>query len=707
MHCPCLHPSVTASSPSNSEAEKSFLRDSSTTAAATVLFPFQSTWSNETFATQLCAQMNAGDATSVRIAPQSGIFTGVYFVIPDCFYTKAGLVTTLYLDSIILQGDPTHPNPLNRVAAAISQTPSSFSLYRSRIVLNTGARASIDWNGISSITSSVEKLDIQLTDLGAGSTVPTFPTYIPYVALISCGLSGQLPTQLYQSQRSTVSKDFQINFSDNDLSGPISSTFLTGLDHSSRSVLLLLSNNRLSGEFPSSLFAGHFASCLQASINLDNNAFTGPLNNIFASTTFNESVLQVFTVTGNNNDFDGVLPSWLGATTTLSLLNLNCDNCKLTSVGNSPFVPSPTGSSDIVVSVKNNLITGPIPSSFFDIPYPAGSFHLLMSGNNLGSLPSDLFDQANFAQADYVTFDFSNAGLTGQLPNRAGVFGTSRNVYKGNFNDNNMMTGTLPPTFLASIRPQGTPSNTLTSIEFNITNTGLTGDLALPILGDVASSGYLALSLDASNSRFTSISFPNSSYGLRSLNIGNNPTLTGSLPSSLFQLNPSLEVLSAFNTKLSGTMPDMGTLNPGVLKTLDLSDTDIDFCSGDRITWISSKLTSCQLEHTTAFNCTSEYPSVCVITAPPPVVPTAPVFEPQISQPISTPVTTPIASEIPAPSTTTPLSNPDIGPVSVPIGASPTPISEPSVLPTPPNSATRPAICVAISVLICMGMILM
>ena len=555
----------------------------------------------------------------------------------------------------------------------------------------------------SHLTSSVEKLDIQNTDLGAGSTVPTFPTYIPYVRLISCGLSGQLPTQLFQSQRSTVSIDFQINFSDNDLSGPIPPTFLTGLDRSSRSVFLLLSNNRLSGEFPSSLFAGQFAFCVQASIRLDNNAFTGPLNNIFASTTFNASVLQSFTVSCNNNNFDGVLPSWLNATQVLVLYSLYCDNCNLTSVGNSPFASSPNGLSSIVVSVKYNQIAGPVPSAFFVIPCSPSLLNLYMSGNNLGSLPSDLFDQANFAQAASMTLDFSNAGLTGQLPNNAGVFGTINLYYRGNFNDNNMMTGTLPPTFLSSFRGPTTPQAVSTIIELNLANTGLSGNLELPILGTSSSALIIGLSLDASNSKFTSISFPNGTSGLRSLAISNNPTLTGSLPGSLFELNPNLHALSAFNTKLSGTMPDMGTLNPSALKTLALSDTDIDFCSGDRITWNSSQLTSCQLEHTTAFNCTSEYPSICVITAPPPVVPTAPVFEPQISQPISTPVTIPITPESPAVSTPTLPSHPDVGPISVPVGATPTRVSEPSVLPTPPSSTTRPAISVAVCALICIG----
>ena len=687
---------MTASIQSNSKTELSFLRDSSTSAAATVNFRFESTWTNETFATQLCAQMDAGDATNVQITPSNSAFAGlVYFVIPDCFYTKSSLITTLYLDTVILQGDSTHPNPLNRLAAAISQTPTSFTMYRGRMVLNTGVPASIDWSGISSITSSVEKLDIQYTDLGAGSNVPTFPTYIPYVWLVSCGLSGQLPTQLYQSQRITISKSFSINFSDNDLSGSIPSTFLTGLDFSSGQVILFLTNNRLSGEFPTSLYAGHFTSCLQVAINLDNNAFAGPLNNIFASTTFNTSLLQIFTVSCNNNDFDGVLPSWLNATETLTSFLLNCDNCKLSSVANLPCAPSPNPITAVIVSVKNNQIAGPLPSSFFAIPYSPKNFHLYMSGNNLGTLPSDLFDQANFTFATLLTLDFSNAGLTGQLPSIAGVFGTGSVSYTGSFNDNNMLAGTLPPTFLSSIRDSA-PATISTTINFNVSNTGITGNLMLPSLGTVDSEPFCSVSLDASNSSFTSISFPNGTSGLQSLTIGHNPSLTGSLPRSLFERNPSLEVLSAFNTKLSGTMPDMGTLNPGSLKTLDLSDTDIDFCSGDRITWTSSRLTSCQLEHTTAFNCTSEYPSVCLITAPPPVVPTVPVFEPQ---PISTPATTPITPESPAISTPTPMSNPDVGPVS--IGATPTPVS------APPNSATRPAICAAFSLLICMGMMIM
>ena len=245
----------------------------------------------------------------------------------------------------------------------------------------------------------------------------------------------------------------------------------------------------------------------------------------------------------------------------------------------------PTSTPESIPSV------GPIPSSFFDIPYCPSSFSLTMSGNNLGSLPTDLFDQANFTRTGSLTLDFSNAGLTGQMPNSAGVFGTSNIIYIGNFNDNNMMTGTLPSTFLSSIRRPSGSSLVITTINFNVANTGLTGDLAVLDLGDVVNQGFIGLYLDASNSSFTSISFPNGTSGLRSLTISNNPTLTGSLPGSLFELNPKLQTLSAFNTKLSGTMPDMGTLNPSVLTTLDLSDTDIDFCSGDRITWIDKSTT--------------------------------------------------------------------------------------------------------------------
>lgn len=228
-------------------------------------------------------------------------------------------------------------------------------------------------------------LIIDSTHLGIGSTIPSFPTLIPTLQLESCGLTGQLPTQLFQSPRSKAYSSFSINLSNNDLSGPVSPTFLTGLGFSSTSVTLRLANNRLSGEFPSSVLAGHFGSATTVTVNLANNAFSVPLTNIFASTTFNSQALTSFAVFCSSNNFDGVLPSWLHAMAKLVSYGLLCDNCKLSSVANSPFdVSSPHTLTTFDISVLHNPIVGPVPSSFFMIPNSPERFILVMSGNNLG-----------------------------------------------------------------------------------------------------------------------------------------------------------------------------------------------------------------------------------------------------------------------------------------------------------------------------------
>lgn len=216
------------------------------------------------------------------------------------------------------------------------------------------------------------------------------------------------------------------------------------------------------------------------------------------------------------------------------------------------------------------------------------------------------------------------------------------------------------------------------------------------LLPDFAASPLVTLKLNAIQSDFTSLVLPSGTSGLVEFAVSNNLRLTGTLPSELFTLNPKLQALRASGTLLSGTMPNMGVLNPPALTTIDLSYTAIDFCVGTRIPWTAT-LSVCFLHSTSAFYCPNAYPPACQTSAPltPPPVTPPPVFVPvnppipatPISSPIgptpvtavptgSAPIVIPIAQPFAQPTSPQPIPAPISAPIAAPIAS--TPIVEPT-----------------------------
>lgn len=610
----------------------SFARDATAASAASVYITLQSTWTNETFSNALCSAI-ASDTTRVSISFYS---SGVRFLLPDCFYLKSGSLNDISFSSIIIQGNSTQPDPFKRLAAVISSRPTSFELVDCCTIRDTGETAVIDWNSLTFITSSVSKLVLQRTNLGIGSTIPTFPKFIPALTLESCGLTGTLPAQLYQSLPDAPVTTYLVSFLSNNLTGSIPSTLLTGLDISTLVRLTVdLSRNQLNGTFPSSLFAGHFAAVEQVSVTLAYNAFSGPVNNIFASSTFNPTSLRQFSAVCRTNNFVGVVPSWISMMPILTDYTFNCDYCSLDSMDGSPLAVSSThGKTYIWFYLNSNKLSGRVTSSFFYIPYSPYNFYIDLTSNRLTSLSVDVFENADFTSSSSASFSFGFNQFTGDMPNVAGRFGTSGIYYWAQF-DSSGFTGTIPPTFLSSITANSLPSAT-SRISLAVPRTGLTGTLWLP---DFSATPNVSLSLAAPSSDFTSIFFPNASSGLTSLSLINLRRLTGSLPTSLFQFNTKLTSIWVNRTPFSGDMPDMGALNLTGLTTLYMPDTNIDFCSGTRTPWTSSTI-NCELLHTTAFYCPQLYPSRCTTSAPL-IPPKAPVTPPQQEVPVPSFVTTP------------------------------------------------------------------
>ena len=616
---------------------------------ASVAIIMEPSWSNETFAHVLCSAVDS-HTLKVKLSATSGI--GPRYLLPDCFYLNSSSVIDIDFTYVIIRGNSTFPNPMSRLAAAISQTPLSFVLY-----------------DCSSLTS-----------LGSPATIPTFPTVIPRLQLSSCGLTGSLPTRLFKNGAQT-NESFVLNLNGNDLTGSIPSTFLSGVDLSTvhDNIYLALEWNRLSGDFPSNLFAGYLPSANSITVLLRENSFTGPLNDIFAASSFNVW-LNSFAVDARSNNFDGVTPTWIHMMPRLSTYRLNCDGCMLESMAGSPFAVSSTpGQTDIVVSLKNNKIVGHVSSLFFTIPHSPKSFDLRMPYNHLTSLADDLFEESNWTATASVIIDLGFNQLTGNVPSVAGQFGSSRIYYWIAMNSNPEMAGTLPPSFLSSICANAT-SSTNSEIALVIYSTRLTGPLTMP---NYSSTPLTSLTVITMNADFTTLVVPNTTSGILSLTIYNNPRLTGALPSSFFLDNPRLVTLNADNTQLNGVMPNMGAINSGSMETLRLSGTNIDFCSGTRSRWFINGYLNCALLHTSAYKCPNLYPSQCDISMPEP--PSAPVPVASVPVDLPVPISAPVVAPI-APTDAPVISVPEsqVTPVSV------TPTTAPAVAPTAGPATSQP-----------------
>lgn len=568
--------------------------------SATVTITIEASWSNPDFESALCGQLSS-TTMKLRVLKGSKILPSL---LPDCFYTSASSIVDLELGHVIIRGDSTTTNPLKRLAAAISQSPSSVVLSDCSILDQSSNPTNIDWSGISSITSSVQKFVITRAILGTSSTIPTFPKVIPTLELSESGFGGDLPTRLFQSSATQASDVFSLVLSNNSLTGSISPTFLSGVSFSTAKTLVFaLENNQISGIFPTKVFGASLSAAQFIDVSLANNAFTGPLSNIFASVTF--SKLVSMSVDAQSNAFDGAVPAWVNQLPSMSNYQLNCDNCKLTSVKGSPLaVSAQAGNATIDVSLSNNQIAGALTSSFFKMPYAPNKLVLRMPNNNVSSLASNAFADSTFTTTTYVLIDLHANKLTGNVPTTAGKFGTSGIYYWISFDSNNNMAGTVPSTFLSSICSKSTTS-TVSDIALVVHTTRLTGVLKLP---DYSHTPSTTLTVIASDANFRLLSLPNATSGLLSLSVFNNYELTGTIPSGFFRFNSRLVTFNAYSTLLSGIMPDMGAFNPSSMTALRLSDTHIDFCNGTRSTWTARTGVDCSMYRTSAYQCTSMYP---------------------------------------------------------------------------------------------------
>ena len=270
-----------------------------------------STWTNQTFSSNLCAAM---DATTSQVSVSSGTLS-LLFLIPDCFFNY-GSLKYLSMDNVLLEGNATFPDPLDRLATAMKTSGiisivfanSFFQPYNTWSASYTAP----DWTQFFASYPAIASLIMQNCSL-SGSLPARLPTTLTRINLNQNSLTGSIPSTIFENYAVTTLTGVTYEFSNNQLSGSIPSGLLTSTATST--IDLNLNNNNLTGTIPRDLFAFTKASTItRITVNLGSNSFTDSLPSDlwgFPAATTNSLKTLSLTFTSNTG-LTGTIPSkWL------------------------------------------------------------------------------------------------------------------------------------------------------------------------------------------------------------------------------------------------------------------------------------------------------------------------------------------------------------------------------------------------------------
>ena len=399
------------------------------------------------------------------------------------------------------------------------------------------------------------------------------------------------------------------------------------------------------------LFSTHLVSVVQMS--LANTKFNGSLPTSLPITC------SYFASTATS--FSGTIPSTLLPAGTSNII-LTITDTELT--GGFPNGFFANVGADAILDINlgsNNHITGSIGSNFL-----AGTnmtslswFRLVLQRNSglTGIIPTDLWGLPTTCTVTYFTIDVSytnitaysktfldtytfpnlvdlnirtfNSAIKGDLPSRIMPL-SAPNLSSYTFNnDGNVMGGTVPTAFIGNIASWTGGRSPYTFLTLWLRNNQLTGIITFPPAPaqTLGSGPYTLFKFAGSENNFTYMNIqPTASRYLTDIEIGQSPGSRGTLDNvfSPSTIHSYLDVVDFSNCLISGTMPDLNTMNTEVIKWIALSNTQIDFCSNtSRSPWTgSSALNTCLLQGTNAYLCPELYPN-CEISAPPPSAPTS------------------------------------------------------------------------------------
>ena len=616
--------------------------------ATSLVFEVEHLWTNDTFATNLCDALNSS-LTALEIKPTDQT-APLFWLLPECIAQNATSLTLIKATRVVLSSFAHLPATLD----TIDLKSTVFSAHLSSTPMGFNADGTVDWNEVFDTFPDISNLVLQgnlrgqlpptlpgrlisfavsenllnggiplnlFTAIGASST--------PIAALLFAAnhnqLTGTLPaTLLLPLQGRLIDSTFQLDFGSNALSGPLPLNFLSPLMNSRlRAFNLNLNNNNFTGTLEESLFPNQLISSTAPSANfhfdISFNRLSGRLHNLFRN--FPPLTSFVFNIGSNqfsgplplcvlpngflgtnvpfyhalffNNSFNGTIPAnlfsgSLNRNISLQLFELRLDHNHLTGTipNNLIHTTIDIQAREESLSVDKMLTSTSVNnagSSSFGSRYKRAItvyaietinyFALNLASNRLsGSITSDLFRTTTSLPTSFV-LDVSNNTLDGSIPNPLiPQSSNSAAVVHLNFSKNG---------FVGSV-PSACPTST--SYQLYVHQNKLTGSLS-------------------SNLSCNSTLF---------LDVSANSNLTGAIPESLFS-SPLLRLLNASHTNILGNLTSQA---PNSVSLIDLSHTDIAFCSASSISSMALiRPGGCILSATEACKCSS-YFSACQMECP-------------------------------------------------------------------------------------------
>lgn len=517
-----------------------------------------SNWSNATFEIEFCRGLWSRNWTGLLLLPALDGYA--VWELPDCFYNYTSL-THLDLAFVIIKGTTQTPDPVERLAQALTSNTSSIEMRESYFVGTSDTSSALSLGPLIS-HQSLDRLSLKDVHLGPAPYIPSDLSSVPEsLHIIKCGLTGAVPSGIFTGSDSAART---IDLSFNALSA-LSST--AAVPPGLFSLTLNLAQNQFSGAFPSKLFDLGLPDASIFELDLSGNRFDSSLSGILPDRMFTNNVLTIVSISVQGNAFTGSIPTW--------------------------FSGMGSGLTDFVFRAHDNALSGEIPFNLLSsIDFTrdfTGKFVLSLGGNQLvGSISPLLTTGMSPFSASSYTLNFSSNALNASLPQ-------------------SLTTGlNLSQTIC---------------LDLNISSTNLTGILSSTLNTPLPN---ILLHLYAASTSLNYLDlFGGLSARIRELDISNSNEITGTLPFQLFSENSVIRRLKAFNTSLTGTMPDMSYDRTSLIEEIDLRHTLIDFCSTPRTNYSADyEIATCNFGGTNASMCPQYYPDNCL--QPPPVPPSPP-----------------------------------------------------------------------------------
>ena len=542
-----------------------------------------------------------------------------------------------------------------------SYTPNWGSFFTSKPVLSILRLNALNLTGPipSSVPNGLNAFTLSWNPLITGNLRPNHFRN-RYIDWSGNSISGAIPSDLFGLVGNNENPK-TYNFSHNALTGTIPEILLFRADLPFGDFIVDFSGNGLTGGLPVALINPNLFASSRGGLYFKDNLLSGTIPNFFNALTRNYTA---FTIDLSGNDFSGTIPAFFSGWQFGRVATFDIDLSRNRLTGTLPasgFWPT-KGPMNVSLNLGSNGLSGTIPVTFFNSPAIFESILLDVSNNDLnGTLEPNLISgvqhTANFKMSLFLAHNSLRGGLTSQF--LAGAFtmttfsiDISSNPIGPNLPDslfsayplgsgtslrtlsvtcaNCSLRGSLPSVSALSLRSlyMNFDNNFLSSpfidwgtylegalndfpgdLGISAAHNEFTGILRFP---DFAGSSTVNLLLNLYNNSMSSFVLGTNTYNyLKLLNLGMNLHLEGSLPRNLFDDSSILETFIANGTAMVGGFPLLSGAVNNALRTIDLSDTLVNFCGQIWTSPWTANLLHCGLDDTNAPECINRYPSLC------------------------------------------------------------------------------------------------